>query len=632
MTPSSYILLKHINCPQDLRELSQDELEQVTVELRSYLLHSVSRSGGHFAAGLGAIELTIALHYVFNTPYDRLVWDVGHQSYPHKILTGRRENISTIRQKGGLAPFPKSEESEYDHFGVGHSSTSISSALGMALAAAQKSEDRKSVAIIGDGAMTAGMAYEALNHLGDVYADLLVVLNDNEMSISPNVGAMTNYLTRMLSGKVYSTMREGGKRLLKQMPPMWELARRTEEHVKGMLAPGTLFEEMGVNYFGPVDGHDLSALIQTLSNLKGHKGPRLLHVVTRKGKGYAPAEADPVAYHAVSKFDPEIGVVKSKGPAKTTYTQIFGDWLCDMAALDKRLIGITPAMREGSGLVRFAQEYPERYFDVGIAEQHSVTLAAGMACEGMKPVVAIYSTFLQRAYDQLIHDVAIQNLPVLFAIDRAGVVGPDGPTHAGSFDLSYMRSIPNMIIMAPSDENECRQMLYTGFLQDSPVAVRYPRGSGPGTQVVQEMQALPVGRARVLRKGHGIAFLGFGSPVYAALEAAESLGATVVDMRFVKPLDDEIILSLVDTHELLVTVEDNAICAGAGSAVNELLAPKNAQVQVLNLGLPDRFFNHGSREQLLAQAGLDREGILEAVNRLLNHRDCTHPTTQVISQ
>jgi 1-deoxy-D-xylulose-5-phosphate synthase len=631
MTSPSYILLKHINSPQDLRELPQDELEQVTAELRAYLLHSVSRSGGHFAAGLGAIELTIALHYVFNTPYDRLVWDVGHQCYPHKILTGRREDISTIRQKGGLAPFPKYDESEYDTFGVGHSSTSISAALGMALASARKNEDRKSVAIIGDGAMTAGMAYEALNHLGDVYADLLVVLNDNEMSISPNVGAMTNYLTRMLSGKVYSTMREEGKRLLKQMPPMWELARRTEEHFKGMLAPGTLFEEMGVNYFGPVDGHDLSALIQTLKNLKEHKGPRLLHVVTRKGKGYAPAEADPVGYHAVSKFDPKIGVVKSKRPAKTTYTQVFGDWLCDMAALDKRLIGITPAMREGSGLVRFAQQYPERYFDVGIAEQHSVTLAAGMACEGMKPVVAIYSTFLQRAYDQLIHDVALQNLPVLFAIDRAGVVGPDGPTHAGSFDLSFMRCIPNMMIMAPADENECRQMLYTGFLQESPVAVRYPRGSGPGTQIEQEMHALAIGKARVLRKGHGIALLGFGSPVYAALEAAEPLGATVVDMRFVKPLDDETILSLVDTHEVLVTLEDNAIRAGAGSAVNELLALNNIQVEVLNLGLPDRFFNHGSREQLLAQAGLDREGILAAVNRLLNHRDCTHRTTQVIS-
>ncbi|MEN8133071.1 MAG: 1-deoxy-D-xylulose-5-phosphate synthase [Pseudomonadota bacterium] len=632
MKSSVPMLLKRIDSPQDLRELPQDELGQLAAELRSYLLHSVSRSGGHFAAGLGAIELTVALHYVFNTPYDRLVWDVGHQCYPHKILTGRREEIVTIRQQGGLAPFPKREESEYDSFDVGHSSTSISAGLGMALASALKQEDRKTVAIIGDGAMTAGMAYEALNHLGDAYADLLVVLNDNEMSISPNVGAMTNYLTRMLSGKLYSSMREGGKRLLKQMPPMWELARRTEEHVKGMIVPGTLFEEMGVNYFGPVDGHDLTGLIQTLSNLKHHKGPRLLHVVTRKGKGYEPAEADPVAYHAVSRFDPKIGVVKSSKPAKPTYTQIFGDWLCDMAELDKRLIGITPAMREGSGLVRFAEQFPDRYYDVGIAEQHSVTLAAGLACGGMKPVVAIYSTFLQRAYDQLIHDVALQNLPVLFAIDRAGVVGPDGPTHSGSFDLSYMRCIPNMIIMAPADENECRQMLYTGFLQDAPVAVRYPRGKGPGVKIKQQLSALPIGKARVLRKGREIAFLGFGAPVYAALEAAESLKATVVDMRFVKPLDEQMVCSMAETHELLVTVEDNAVQGGAASAVNDYLIQNNIQVEVLNLGLPDQFFSHGSREQLLAQAKLDRQGLLSAVRDLLNRRDCANRNTQVISQ
>ena len=631
MTASSYKLIQEINAPQDLRELSQNELGELAKELRSYLLHTIAGSGGHFAAGLGAIELTIALHYVFNTPYDRLVWDVGHQCYPHKILTGRRDNLDTIRQKDGLAPFPKRAESEYDTFGVGHSSTSISAAIGMALAAARKNEDRKVVAIIGDGAMTAGMAYEALNHMGDVYADVLVILNDNEMSISPNVGAMTNYLTRMLSGKVYSTVREGGKKLLKQMPPMWELARRTEEHVKGMIAPGTLFEEMGVNYFGPMDGHDLPSMIQTLKNLKEHTGPRLLHVATRKGKGYAPAEADPVGYHAVSKFDPKVGVVKSKAPATPSYTKIFGDWLCDMAALDDRLMAITPAMREGSGLVRFCKEYPKRYFDVSIAEQHAVTLGAGMACEGQKPVVAIYSTFLQRAYDQLVHDVAIQNLPVLFAIDRAGVVGPDGPTHAGSFDLSYLRCIPNMVIMAPADENECRQMLYTGFMQDGPAAVRYPRGTGPGIRVESRMSALPIGKARLLRKGHTIALLGFGSPAYAALEAGEHLRATVADMRFVKPLDEEMVLSLADSHEILVTVEDNAVIGGAGSAVNDCLLTHGIDVRVINLGLPDRFLNHGSRDQLLTEAGLDAAGIMASVKDLLQQRDCGSLPSQVVS-
>jgi 1-deoxy-D-xylulose-5-phosphate synthase len=631
MAALSYKLIQRINAPQELRELSPSELDELAQELRSYLLHTIAGSGGHFAAGLGAVELTIALHYVFNTPYDRLVWDVGHQCYPHKILTGRRDNLNTIRQKDGLAPFPKCSESEYDTFGVGHSSTSISAALGMALASARKNEDRKVVAIIGDGAMTAGMAYEALNHMGDVYADVLVILNDNEMSISPNVGAMTNYLTRMLSGKVYSTVREGGKKLLKQMPPMWELARRTEEHVKGMLAPGTLFEEMGVNYFGPIDGHDLLSMIQTLKNLKDHKGPRLLHVATRKGKGYAPAEADPVGYHAVSKFDPKEGVVKSKASATPSYTKIFGDWLCDMAALDDRLMAITPAMREGSGLVRFASEYPKRYFDVSIAEQHAVTLGAGMACEGQKPVVAIYSTFLQRAYDQLIHDVAIQNLPVLFAIDRAGVVGPDGPTHAGSFDLSYLRCIPNMVIMAPADENECRQMLYTGFMQDGPAAVRYPRGTGPGIRVESRMSALPIGKARLLRKGHTLALLGFGSPVYAALEVGEQLRATVVDMRFVKPLDEEMVFSLANSHEILVTVEDNAAIGGAGSAVNDCLLSNGIDVKVMNLGLPDRFLNHGSRDQLLTEAGLDAAGILAAVKKLFQQRDCGSLPSQVVS-
>ncbi len=536
MKTPDYPLLYGITDPHELRKLPQSSLGELARELREYLLHSVAKSGGHFAAGLGTIELTVALHYVFNTPDDRLVWDVGHQCYPHKILTGRRDAITSIRQKDGLAPFPKCDESEYDTFGVGHSSTSISAALGMALAAARAHEERKVVAIIGDGAMTAGMAFEALNHVGDVYADLLIILNDNEMSISPNVGALNNYLTRMLSGKVYSSMREGGKKLLKQMPPVWELAKRTEEHVKGMVAPGTLFEEMGVNYFGPVDGHDINALLKTLANLRNHKGPRLLHIITRKGKGYEPAEDDPVTYHAVSKFNPETGMSKSTEQSSPTYSQVFGDWICDMAAEDPRLMAITPAMREGSGLVRYSQEYPDRYFDVGIAEQHAVTLAAGMAREGARPVVAIYSTFLQRAYDQLIHDVALQNLPVLFAIDRAGIVGPDGPTHAGSFDLSFMRCIPNMLIMAPTDENECRQMLYTGHLHDGPAAVRYPRGCGPGTTINKSMQAMPLGKADIVRHGSDVALLVFGSPLQAALAAADTLDASVVNMRFIKPL------------------------------------------------------------------------------------------------
>ncbi|MEA3410958.1 MAG: 1-deoxy-D-xylulose-5-phosphate synthase [Pseudomonadota bacterium] len=626
-----YPLLACIDTPADLRKLPVQDLPVLCDELRSYLLHTVSGCGGHFAAGLGTIELTVALHYAFDTPFDRLVWDVGHQSYPHKILTGRRDRISSIRQQGGLAPFPTPQESEYDTFGVGHSSTSISAALGMALAFRQRGEQHKCVAIIGDGAMTAGMAFEALNHLGDVYADVLVILNDNEMSISPNVGAMTNYLTRLLSGKVYSSMREGSKKLLKQMPPMWELAKRTEEHVKGMIAPGTLFEELGVNYFGPVDGHDVVALVQTLRNLRSHKGPRMLHTVTRKGKGYEPAEADPVGYHAVPRFDPNVGVVADKGPSSPTYTKIFGDWICDMAAADERLIGITPAMREGSGLVRFDREYPGRYFDVGIAEQHSVTVAAGMAREGARPVVAIYSTFLQRAYDQLIHDVALQNLPVLFAVDRAGVVGPDGPTHSGSFDLTYLRCVPNMIVMAPSDENECRQMLYTGYLQDGPVAVRYPRGKGPGAVVQDEMQSLPIGKGVIRRKGKGIAILAFGSPLSAALVAADSLNATVADMRFVKPLDEDLIHDLVANHDLIVTVEDNAVAGGAGSAVNEILASCGPEPSTLNLGLPDRFLEHGSREQLLSEAGLDEAGILRSIRSVRDESNCKPLRSQVIS-
>ena len=632
MTQANFPLIENIESPQDLRILSPAELPQLSSELRDYLLQSVAASGGHFGAGLGVVELTIALHYVFNTPYDRLVWDVGHQCYPHKIITGRRDALPTIRQQGGLAPFPKRDESVYDTFGVGHSSTSISAALGMALAAAKKGEQRKVVAIIGDGGMTAGMAFEALNHVGDVEADLLVVLNDNEMSISPNVGAMTNYLTRMLSGKVYSTVREGGKKLLKQMPPMWELARRTEEHVKGMIAPGTLFEELGVTYFGPMDGHDVHSLVKALQNLKEHHGPRLLHIVTRKGKGYAPAEADPVGYHAVPKFELEQGVVKSNTPKAPTYTQVFGEWVCDMAAQDEHLVAITPAMREGSGLVKFHQQYPERYYDVGIAEQHAVTLAAGLACEGLKPVVAIYSTFLQRSYDQLIHDVALQNLPVLFAIDRAGVVGPDGPSHAGSFDLSFLRCIPNMIIMTPADENECRQMLYTAYLQDSPTAVRYPRGVGVGTEIDMRMRALTVGEAKLIRKGRRVALLAFGSPLHDTLLAAKELDASVVNMRFVKPLDTDMVITMADTHDVLVTLEDNVVAGGAGSAVNEILAMARPDIKTLNLGLPDRFMNHGSREQLLSEAGLDVKGSVASVNRLLPQGDCGTTSSKVVSK
>ncbi|MBD3619248.1 MAG: 1-deoxy-D-xylulose-5-phosphate synthase [Chromatiales bacterium] len=612
MTGPDYPLLETISRPADLRALSPRDLRQVAAELRAFLLESVSRTGGHLSSNLGTVELTIALHYVFNTPDDRIVWDVGHQSYPHKILTGRREAMAGIRQKHGPAGFPKREESEYDSFGVGHSSTSISAALGMALAARQQGEKRDCIAVIGDGAMTAGMAFEALNHAGDQDANLLVVLNDNEMSISPNVGAMNKYLARVLSGKIYSTMREGSKRFLKGVPPMWELARRAEEHVKGMIVPGTLFEELGFNYFGPIDGHDLPAMVQMLKNLKALKGPRLLHVVTRKGKGYAPAESDPCTYHGVAKFDPEAGIPASTGGAPT-YTRVFGDWLCDMAARDPRLAAITPAMREGSGLVRFSEEYPERYHDVGIAEQHALTLAAGMACEGVKPVVAIYSTFLQRAYDQYIHDIALQNLPVLFAIDRAGLVGPDGPTHAGSFDLSYLRCIPNIVIMTPADENECRQMLYTGFVHDGPAAVRYPRGRGPGVAVEPTMTALPVGRGERRRTGRGIAILAFGALLDQALAAGETLDATVANMRFVKPLDVALVQELAQTHDLLVTLEDNAVMGGAGSAVNETLAALGLTTPVLNLGLPDRFLDHGSRDELLAEAGLDAAGLCRAI-------------------
>jgi 1-deoxy-D-xylulose-5-phosphate synthase len=609
-----YPLLKDINSPADLRRLGESTLVDVANELREFLIESVSQSTGHFGAGLGVLELTVALHYIFDTPDDRLVWDVGHQSYPHKILTGRRDSIHTVRQWQGITPFPKRSESPYDTFGVGHAGTSIGGAQGMAEALMRQGSAQKVVAIIGDGALTAGMAFEALNHAGEQGTNLLVVLNDNDMSISPNVGALSNYFAKVLSGKTYSTVREGSKKMLSRMPSVWELARRAEEHVKGMIVPGTLFEELGFNYFGPIDGHDLPTLITTLRNLRPLEEPRLLHVVTRKGKGYAPAEADPVKYHAIgAPMDPKIGIVASKAKAGPTYSQVFGKWLCDMAAKDDRLVGITPAMREGSGLVKFAEDYPQRYFDVGIAEQHSVTLAAGLACEGLKPVVAIYSTFLQRAYDQFVHDVVIQGLPVLLAIDRAGVVGGDGPTHAGTFDISYLRCLPNVVLMTPADENECRQMLYTGYMLDQPAAVRYPRGKGPGVEIREEMEAIPVGKADLRREGKSIALLAFGPMLQPALEAAEKLDATVVNMRFVKPIDEEMILRMAEQHELLVTVDENAVAGGAGSAVNECLAANDVQVSVVNHGLPDRFIQHGSRGEMLEDAGLDTAGILATV-------------------
>ncbi len=628
---TAYPLLRSIDSPADLRHLSESQLTVLAQELRAFLIESVSRTGGHLAAGLGTVELTIALHYVFDTPNDRLVWDVGHQTYPHKILTGRRERMSTLRKSGGLAGFPKRDESPYDTFGVGHSSTSISAALGMALAARQQKNPRHVVAVIGDGALTAGMAFEALNHAGDLDANLLVILNDNDMSISPNVGGMSNYLARVLSGKVYSSMREGSKKVLSHMPPVWELARRAEEHVKGMMVPGTLFEELGFNYIGPIDGHDVHTLIKTLRNLKSLKGPRFLHIVTRKGKGYAPAESNPCVYHGVSPFKIETGLSVSGPGAKPTYTQVFGDWLCDMAAQDARLVGITPAMREGSGLVAFSERFPTRYFDVGISEQHSVTLAAGLACEGLKPVVAIYSTFLQRGYDQLIHDVALQNLPVLFAIDRAGLVGPDGPTHAGSFDLSYLRCIPNMVIMAPADENECRQMLSTGFQIEGPAAVRYPRGVGPGVAVQSSLEPLPVGKAELRRSGQRVALLAFGSMLAPALDAAETLNATVINMRFVKPLDADMLARVAAEHELLVTLEENAVAGGAGSAVNECLAALQLQTPVINMGLPDRFIEHGTHAELLAGCGLDSAGILARVSEYLQQHNCASPRSRLIS-
>ncbi|MGH8743537.1 MAG: 1-deoxy-D-xylulose-5-phosphate synthase [Burkholderiales bacterium] len=631
---AKYPLLAAIHLPEDLRALTEDQLVPFAEELRNYLIDKVSGCGGHFAAGLGTIELTVALHYVFNTPDDRLVWDVGHQCYPHKILTGRRDRIGTIRQKNGLTPFLKREESLYDSFGAGHSSTSISAALGMAIAATKQGNERKTVAIIGDGGMTAGLAYEALDHAGGMNdIDLLVILNDNDMSISPNVGALSSYLARLLSGKVYSTVHESGKKVLKKFPTMWDLALRTEKHMKGMVTPGhgTFFEELGFNYIGPISGHDLPTLVKILKNLRDLKGPRLLHVVTTKGKGYALAEADPVKYHGVTKFDPTVGILPSKSkPGSPTYTQVFGEWLCDMAALDERLVGITPAMREGSGLVKFSEVYPDRYFDVGIAEQHSVAVAAGMACDGLKPVVAIYSTFLQRAFDQVIHDVVIQKLPVLFAIDRAGVVGPDGPTHNGSYDFSYLRCLPNMVVMAPADENECRQMLYTGFRHNGPATVRYPRGNGPGAAVQKEMTPLPLGRAELRRQGNKIALLAFGTMVAPTLEIAGKFDATVVNMRFIKPLDEEMILKLARCHDCLVTIEENVISGGAGSGVNECLAAHGVQLPVLNIGLPDRFIEHGTREEMLADAGLDKDGIALKVEKF--YGDCVSPDKAAIGK
>ena len=609
----SYSLLDTIKSPADLRRLDRKQLPQLATELRAFLIDSVSQTGGHLSSNLGTVELTIALHAVFKTPDDRLVWDVGHQCYPHKVLTGRREGMAKLRMRGGVAGFPKRCESEYDTFGVGHSSTSISAALGMALAAKQKGENRQVVAIIGDGAMSAGMAFEALNNGGVADADMLVILNDNEMSISPPVGALNNILTRLTSSKTYNVAREAGRHMLGFAPPLLELARRAEEHVKGMIAPGTLFEEFGFHYYGPIDGHDLDALIPTLENLKKIKGPKFLHVITKKGQGYKLAEADPILYHGVGKFAACDGIQSGKGGGKLTYTQVFGDWLCDMAKADSRLVGITPAMREGSGMVRFANEHADRYYDVGIAEQHAVTFAAGLACEGLKPVVAIYSTFLQRAYDQLVHDVALQNLPVIFAVDRGGLVGADGPTHHGTFDLSYVTCIPNMVVMTPSDEAECRRMLSTAFAHDGPSMVRYPRGSGSGTIPSTQLDTLPLGKGEIRRHGQRVALLAFGTLLAPALAAGDELDATVANMRFVKPIDADLIVELAGNHSLLVTLEENAVIGGAGSEVERVLAEHGLNVPVLRLGLPDRFIDHGEQGQLLAELGLDKEGIVHAV-------------------
>jgi 1-deoxy-D-xylulose-5-phosphate synthase len=603
--------------PDELRRLGEAELEELADELRQDLLYSVGRTGGHFGAGLGVIELTIALHYVYDTPKDRLVWDVGHQAYPHKILTGRRERMESLRQKDGLAAFPRRSESEYDTFGVGHSSTSISAALGMAIAARMQDKKRKSIAVIGDGALTAGMAFEALNHAPEVGADMLVVLNDNDMSISRNVGGLSNYLAKILSSRTYSSMREGSKKVLSRLPGAWEIARRTEEYAKGMLVPGTLFEELGWNYIGPIDGHDLPTLIATLRNMRDLAGPQFLHVVTKKGKGFAPAEVDPITWHAITKLEPIGQQTKPKKPSGPKYSNVFGQWLCDMAAADSRLMGITPAMKEGSDLIDFSEYYPDRYFDVAIAEQHAVTLAAGMACEGAKPVVAIYSTFLQRAYDQLIHDVAVQNLDVLFAIDRAGLVGEDGPTHAGSFDLTYLRCIPGMLVMTPSDENEMRRMLTTGYHFEGPAAVRYPRGTGPNAVLEPGLESLEIGKGVVRREGKQVALLVFGVQLPEALQVAETLDATVVDMRFVKPLDEALVRQMADSHKLLVTIEENSIMGGAGSAVGEFLVTQNLQKPMLHLGLPDYYVEHAKPSEMLRECGLDAAGIEASIRARL---------------
>ncbi|WP_058615397.1 1-deoxy-D-xylulose-5-phosphate synthase [Tepidimonas taiwanensis] len=628
-------LLSTIDSPHDLRRLSRQQLRPLADELREFLVQSVARTGGHFSSNLGTVELTIAVHYVFDTPHDRLVWDVGHQTYPHKILTGRRERMHTLRQLGGISGFPVRSESEYDAFGTAHSSTSISAALGMALAAQAKGERRRAIAIIGDGAMTAGMAFEALNNAGVTKAPLLVILNDNDMSISPPVGALNRYLAQLMSGRFYAAAKQVGKQVLSVAPPLLELARRFEEHAKGMVVPATLFEKFGFNYIGPIDGHDLDSLIPTLENIRrlldDGAGPQFLHVVTKKGQGYKLAEADPVAYHGPGKFDPAVGLVPPAQPPKPTFSQVFGRWLCDMAERDKRLVGITPAMREGSGMVEFHQRFPDRYYDVGIAEQHAVTFAAGLACEGLKPVVAIYSTFLQRAYDQAIHDVALQNLPVVFGLDRAGIVGADGPTHCGAYDIAYLRCIPNVSIACPSDEAECYRLLTTAFEQSHPVAVRYPRGAGIGAALPAQPEALPFGRGEVRRRGRGVAILAFGTLLHAALQAAESLGATVANMRWAKPLDRELVLALAAEHEALVTVEEGATAGGAGSAVMELLAEAGVVRPVLVLGLPDRFIEHGDPAALLSRVGLDAAGIERRVRERFGDRLAQRPALAVVS-
>ncbi|ANQ84366.1 1-deoxy-D-xylulose-5-phosphate synthase [Azoarcus olearius] len=616
---SPYPHLERIGSPADLRATERRELAQVASELRAFLIESVSKTGGHLSSNLGTVELTIALHYVFNTPDDRIVWDVGHQTYGHKILTGRREAMSGLRHWGGISGFPRRCESEYDTFGTAHSSTSISAALGMAVAARDRGEDRRAIAVIGDGAMSAGMAFEALNNAGDMDANLLVILNDNEMSISPPVGALTKILARLMSGSTYNAARRVGEKVLGTVPPMAELARKVEEYAKGMIAPGTLFEEFGFHYYGPIDGHDLDALIPTLQNIRKLKGPQFLHVITKKGQGYKLAEADPILYHGVSKFDHTAGIQTGKSGGKLTYTQVFSDWLCDIAAADPRIVGITPAMREGSGLVEFAQRFPDRYYDVGIAEQHALTFAAGLACEGLKPVVAIYSTFLQRAYDQLIHDIALQNLPVVLAIDRGGLVGADGATHHGAFDLSFLACVPNLVVMAPADENECRQMLYTAVCHDGPTAVRYPRGGGSGVVPLEQMTALPIGKGEIRRHGTRIAVLAFGSMLGVALEVGEALDASVANMRFVKPLDEALIAELAANHALLVTVEENAVIGGAGSEVARFVDTLPQRPRVLRLGLPDRFIDHGDQAQLLASVGLDKTGILAAIEAVYPH-------------